>query len=81
QKIIQTQNFIDRTTLLAILPEEFPRLRAAFPNNPAIELYTRFSAFALSDFGTVRPRADRPFDTVVLGGQSFRAAAVERAFP
>lgn len=81
QKIIQTQNFIDRTTLLAILPDELPRLRAAFPGNPAIELYTRFSAFALSDFGTVRPRADRPFDTVVLGGQSFRAAAVERAFP
>ncbi|CDM64377.1 TonB-dependent receptor [Pyrinomonas methylaliphatogenes] len=80
QKILSQAFSQLRTTSLAILPQEFPRLLQAFPNNPAIQAYVNYSAFALTRLGEVRPRSDRPIETVVLGGQSFQAAAVERLF-
>jgi len=69
-----------RSDSLAILPEELPRLKAAFPGNAAVAALADFSAFAIPNVGTVRPRGDLPgvVDTVTIGGQSFRAAFPER---
>lgn len=93
QGIIQRENFTSRSGNLAILPSEFSRLRAAFPNNPVINALTTQSAFALTNFGNVRPRSDRPTDRVcisltpatncVVGGNEtgfFAAAFPEREF-
>ncbi len=59
QGIRQAQNFTSRGGNPAILASEFGRLTAAFPGNAAIAAIVGQSAFALSGFGTVRPRADR----------------------
>jgi outer membrane receptor protein involved in Fe transport len=93
QGIRQAQNFTSRGANLAILPSEFTRLRAAFPGNAAIQALTSQGAFALSNFGNVRPRSDRDVELVcisatpatncVLGGNEtgfFRAAYPEREF-
>lgn len=80
QGIRQAQTFTARGGNLAILASEFPRLTAAFPNNPVIQAIVRQSAFALTNFGTVRPRADRAVETVTIGGQNFAAAFPERIF-
>ncbi|MEQ1923355.1 MAG: carboxypeptidase regulatory-like domain-containing protein [Pyrinomonadaceae bacterium] len=66
QGIRQAQNFTSRGGNLAILPSEFARLRAAFPNNSAINALTTQGAFALTGFGAVRPRVDRAQDKVCI---------------
>lgn len=60
------QNFTSRGTQIAVLASEFSRLRAAFPGNAAIQALTSQSAFALTNFGTVRPRPDRTPTTVCI---------------
>jgi outer membrane receptor protein involved in Fe transport len=45
-----------RSTSLAILPSEFPRLLSTFPGNGAIQTITQFSTFAIP--GQVSPRPD-----------------------
>ncbi len=58
-----------------IAPEELGRLKAAFPNNPVVQALGNYSAFALTDAGTVFERTDRPQNEfVTLGGQTFRVA-------
>lgn len=69
QGIRQAENFTARGGNLAILPSEFARLRAAFPGNAAIQALTSQSAFALSNFGNVRPRSDRPIELVCISAQ------------
>lgn len=66
QGIRQAQNLTSRGTNLAILPSEFARLRAAFPNNNAINALINQGAFGLSNFGNVRPRSDRAIDRVCI---------------
>ncbi len=66
QGIRQAQNVTSRGTNLAILPSEFTRLRAAFPGNAAINALINQGAFSLTNFGTVRPRADRAQDRVCI---------------
>ena len=66
QGIRSRQNFTSRGTQLAILASEFSRLQAAFPGNNAILALTKQSAFALSNFGVVRPRSDRALDRVCI---------------
>lgn len=66
QGIRQRQSFTARGGNLAILPSEFTRLRAAFPGNNAITALTTQGAFALTNFGTVRPRSDRATDFVCI---------------
>jgi Carboxypeptidase regulatory-like domain len=66
QGIRQAQNLTSRAGNLAILPSDFARLRAAFPGNAAITALTTQGAFALTNFGTVRPRADRNVDRVCI---------------
>jgi outer membrane receptor protein involved in Fe transport len=80
QAVLQRQSFTARGGNLAILPAEFSRLAAAFPGNAAIQAIINQSAFALTNFGTVRPRSDLPTDTITLGGQTFAAAFPERIF-
>ncbi len=93
QGIKQRQSAIVRGNALSILPQDLDRLKATFPNNPAIQLLADFSAFAITDFGQVQPRTDiaNPFDTVVLplnpalpatgaNAVSFAAAQPERIF-
>ncbi len=62
QGIRQKQDFTSRlgTRALAVLPSEFARLNAAFPGNNVIKALTTQGAFALSNFGTVSMRTDRP---------------------
>lgn len=94
QGIRQAQNFTSRAGNPAILASEFSRLQAAFPGNAAINAIVRQGAFALSNFGTVRPRADRaatrvcisatPATNCVVGTNEtgyFAAAFPEREFP
>lgn len=45
-----------RSSSLAFLPSEFPRLVATFPGNTAIQAITNFSTFAIP--GSVSPRTD-----------------------
>lgn len=93
QGIQQAQTITARGGNPAILASEFTRLRNAFPGNAAINAITAQGAFALSNFGTVRPRADRAADRVcisatpatncVIGGNEtgfFAAAFPEREF-
>ena len=70
QGIRQAENFTTRGGNLAILPSEFTRLRAAFPGNAVIQALTTQGAFALSNFGNVRPRSDRPIDRVCISAQA-----------
>ena len=83
QGIRQSEETIARSGSVSILASELPRLAANNPGNPAIDAIVHYSAFALSNFGVVRPRTDvaNPFDTVVIGGQTYQAALVERVFP
>jgi outer membrane receptor protein involved in Fe transport len=67
-----------------IAPEELSRLKAAFPNNAAVQTLANFSAFALNDLGTLTERTDRPkTDFFVINGVNYRAAYPSRtvAFP
>jgi outer membrane receptor protein involved in Fe transport len=83
QGIRQSEETIARSGSVSILASDLPRLAADFPGNPAIDAIVHYSAFALSNFGVVRPRTDvsNPFDTVVIGGHTYNAALVERVFP
>lgn len=96
QGIRSRQSLTSRGTQLAILPSEFARLRAAFPGNAAIQALTTQGAFALTGFGSVRPRSDRAIDRVCIsanpaaecqttpGGNTsgfYQAAFPERSFP
>ncbi len=82
QGIRTRESFTARSTALAILPQDLARLKADFPNNPIAAALADFSAFAVTDFGLVRPRTDvaNPFDTITLGGNVYRAALPERVF-
>lgn len=62
------QNAIVRSSTAAILPSEYARLKATFPNNPAIAILADFGAFNLTGLGPVQPRSDvaDPFDTLNL---------------
>ncbi|HXG68323.1 MAG TPA: TonB-dependent receptor, partial [Blastocatellia bacterium] len=52
-----------------------------FSSNPVLQVLRNFSAFAITDVGTLRERADRPTnETITLGGQTFRVAYPEREF-
>jgi outer membrane receptor protein involved in Fe transport len=63
-----------------IAPEELSRLRAAFPGNAAVATLANFSAFAITNIGSVSERADRPHnETVTIGGQVFRVAYPQRS--
>lgn len=82
QGIKTRESFIARAGALAILAEDLPRLKADFPGNPIAAAIADFSAFAITDFGNVRPRTDLadPFDTITIGGHTYRAAFPEREF-
>jgi outer membrane receptor protein involved in Fe transport len=84
------QSIVSRSssTLLSgnptIAPEELSRLSADFPNNAAIQALTNFSAFALSDLGTITERTDRPTNQfIILNGERYRVAYPSRivSFP
>ncbi|MEW6210840.1 MAG: carboxypeptidase regulatory-like domain-containing protein [Acidobacteriota bacterium] len=82
QGIRTRETFIARSGSLAILPADLPRLRSNLNGNPIAAAIADFSAFAVRDFGIVRPRTDlaNPFDTITINGQVYRAAFVEREF-
>lgn len=65
---------------LAVLPAELPRLKASFPGNAAVAAIADFSAFAITDFGTVRPVPGKPTDTITIGGKPFMAGFPQRIF-
>ncbi|MFY9608012.1 MAG: carboxypeptidase regulatory-like domain-containing protein [Blastocatellia bacterium] len=63
----------------AIAPEDLSRFAADFPGNPIAQAIANFSAFAITDIGTLRERADLPNDgTFTIGGNVYRAAFPER---
>ena len=62
-----------------IAAEELDRLKAAFPGNAAIATLADFSAFRLTDVGTVRERADRSrTEFIILNNVRYRVAYPER---
>src|SRR5262249_52389902 len=69
-----------QTTSVAPTPAGISMLKAAFPNNPAIQYYANYSAFALP-LGNPQPRTDVPQTTVTIGGVIVPMAAVQRAVP
>jgi hypothetical protein len=63
------QNAIVQGSGEAILPSDFAKLKATFPNNPAIAILADFSAFNLTGLGPVSPRtgvSGGPFDKLSL---------------
>ncbi len=71
---------ISRSGNPTIAPEELGRFKSAFPNNPLLQTLADFSAFAITDVGTLSERTDRPNnETVTIGGQTFRLAYPQRA--
>jgi outer membrane receptor protein involved in Fe transport len=78
QGIRQPQNAILRGNL-GILPEEFARLKAAFPGNDLITAIADFGPFAIP-LGNPQLRTDveNALDTVNIGGQIFDAGLVQR---
>lgn len=58
QGIKQRQTTVLQSTSVAILASEFARLTSNNPGNNAIAAITNQSAFAITNFGTVRPRTD-----------------------
>ncbi|MGH9940413.1 MAG: TonB-dependent receptor domain-containing protein, partial [Blastocatellia bacterium] len=68
---------IFRSTTMAVTPEGLQTLKTAFSNNPAIQYYTEYSAFALP-LGNPKSRADIAPSTLTLGSVTVPVAAVER---
>ncbi len=69
-----------RTTALAPTPEGIQMLKSAFPNNPAVQYYADFSAFALP-IGNPTIRPDVPTSTITIGNLKVPVAAVRRTVP
>ncbi len=69
-----------RTTSLAPTPAGIQALKAAFPNNAAIQYYADYSAFNLP-LGNPIIRPDVPQSTMTIGTTVVPLAAVQRAVP
>jgi outer membrane receptor protein involved in Fe transport len=69
-----------RTTSLAPTPDGIAQLKAAFPNNAAVQYYAEYSAFGLP-LGNPKIRADVPQSTITIGSVTVPVAAVQRATP
>ncbi len=77
-------NLQDAAPAPTIASEELARLRADFPNNPAIQALANFSAFAITDFGRISERTDfSQSERIIIGGRSYRVAYPQRevSFP
>jgi outer membrane receptor protein involved in Fe transport len=66
-----------RATSLAPTPEGIQALKSAFPNNPAIQYYADYSAFALT-LGNPTIRPDVPASTITVGSLTIPVAAPRR---
>ncbi len=63
-----------------IAREELARLRADFPNSAAVQALANFSAFAITDLGSVSERTDRSqTEFVTIGGRTYRVAYPQRS--
>jgi outer membrane receptor protein involved in Fe transport len=72
---------LDRqTTSVAPTPAGLQQLRAAFPNNQAIQYYADYSAFAIP-LGNPQVRPDVAATTITIGNVTVPAAAVRRIIP
>lgn len=70
QGIRQAQTVVLRSGNLGILPSEFARLRAAFPNSSAVRIITSQGPFALTTLGTVRQRSGTVTDRICISNQA-----------
>src|SRR5262249_32540903 len=68
------------TTSVAPTPAGIQQLKAAFPNNPAVQYYADYSAFNLP-IGNPQPRTDLAQTTITIGTTTVPAAAVRRLIP
>ena len=73
QGIRTRETVVARGAGLSIVAEELERFRNAFPGNPIAGAIANFTSFAITDFGTLRPRTDLGDDieTVTIGGRQF----------
>jgi outer membrane receptor protein involved in Fe transport len=66
-----------RTSNFAPTPAGIQALNAAFPNNPAVQYYANYSAFALP-LGNPQVRTDVAQSTITIGNVTVPVAAVQR---
>ena len=66
-----------RTTSMAPTPDGINQLKSAFPNNPAVQYYANYSAFALP-LGNPTIRPDVTQSTMTVGNVTVPVAAVQR---
>ncbi|MGH9761461.1 MAG: TonB-dependent receptor domain-containing protein, partial [Blastocatellia bacterium] len=78
QGITTRQAAADITGGVAILASDLPKLAADFPNNAAIQAYSKFSYFAITADGTATVRAGFPVETVTIGGHTYQAAVPQK---
>ncbi|HYL97395.1 MAG TPA: carboxypeptidase regulatory-like domain-containing protein, partial [Blastocatellia bacterium] len=78
QGITTREQAQDITTGLAILPSSLGQLAADFPNNAAIQAYSKFSYFAITANGTPTIRPGFPIENVTIGGHTYQAAVPEK---
>ena len=69
-----------RATTLAPTPEGIQALKSAFPNNPAVQYFADYSAFALP-IGNPTIRSDFPQSTIKVGNLTVPLAAPHRVLP
>jgi len=84
QGIKQRQSDILRSGNLALLPSAASQIKADFPNNPLVAVLADFSAFNITDLGTIRQRTDiNVSDVLTIGGRNYAAGFPERevSFP
>jgi Carboxypeptidase regulatory-like domain len=81
QKIWQRQAATIRSTSPAIAASDLAKLESlpGYSSNPALQVLRNYSAFALTDLGTVSERTDKSqAETVTINGQLFRVAYPQR---
>jgi outer membrane receptor protein involved in Fe transport len=83
QDIRQPSTSIGRSDQPTIAAEDLAKLSLVpgFANNPVLHLLQDFSAFAITDIGTVTERTDKPQNgTISIGGVNFRVAYPQRQY-
>jgi hypothetical protein len=84
QRITVRESFLSQAGNPTIAASDLAKIETipGYASNPVLQTLRNFSAFAITDFGTVRERTDlSQTNTIVLGGVTLRTAFPERIVP